>query len=233
MGRKREITRKQHVVNQAIKWGLIIFLAWFFGKYILWNTLDYLVPYRATAYHAKLALYGTILFAALSILLSTIRDGQNIIRLRIPTDNINVDAEGKYLELLVFSSRIILAGCTSLYWFKQGEYLQNQKYITVGSNLFIILLLLGMGTAVITLFSSYMIILEPWRIFLRKINISKPVILLFASRCLFFLVVNLLFLFYFVPGLTTKLPSVLIGIVSLVVIIRSQIIYYKRNKTNL
>ncbi len=233
MDRKQKTTKKLRVMNQAIGWALTISLAWFFGKYILWNILDYLVPYGATAYQAKLALYGTILFATLSILLSAIRDDQNKIKFRIPTDNINVDAKSKYLELLVFSSRIILAGYISLYWFKQGEYLQGQEYITVGSNLFIVLLFLGMGTAVITLFSSYMIILEPWRIFLHKASSSKSVILLFTSRCLFLLTVNLLFLFYFVPGLKTKLPSVLIVIVSLVFIVRTQIIYYKRNKIKL
>ncbi len=233
MDRKQETTRKLHGLNQATRWGGAIFLAWFFGKYILWNTLDYLVPYRATAYQAKLALNGTILSTILSILLSTIRDGQDKIRLRTPIDNITVDTKSNFLELLVFISRVILAGYTSLYWFKQGEYLQGQEYITIGSNLFIILLLLGIGTAVITLFSSYMIILEPWRIFLHKASSSKPVTLLFASRCLFLLIVNLLFMFYFVPGLKTKLPSVLIVIVSFVFIVRTQIIYYKGNKIKL
>ena len=215
-------------IKQAGIWALAIFIAWLFGTHVFWNLLDFLIPYEVIAYQEKIALFGTIFFAVISIFLSAVRDRVQLIRIGLifPIDNIEKESENIFVELSVFIFRIILAGYISAYWFKHGEYLQNQQYMTVNSNLFLLLFLLGAGAMVVIAFSSYMIILEPWRAFLVNTDSYKSVKKLFLSRCLSLMFVSLLFWFYFLPGLITKLPAFLLVVFTLIVITKFQITYF-------
>lgn len=220
-------------IKQIVYWGISILLAWVFGKYILWNILGHLFGYDVTNYGPKKGLLGVILLTIISLSLSTIRDRQNGRKTKVILDNIIAETETKYLELTVFASRIALSGYICVYWLKQGQHWQNNaEEINVDPHLFIVLLALGAGVALITLISSYLIVLEPWRIFIVRNDESvgdQYKMILSIGRGLSFLLINLLFSLYFVPRLEPKLPSVLAFVACLIIITKIQIPYFKDN----
>jgi len=226
--------RRTYRINQVINWSIAIFLAWLFGRGILWSILEYLIRYDITNYDAKRALYGMISLVVLSVSLSTVRDIRNKSETRLVVDNINANLQTKYLELIVFGSRIALTGYIFTYWVNQGSYLMMQKDTIVVPDLFMVLLVLGAGVALITVISGYIIILEPWRIFMVGNNDKfehQSEISLSIGRCLSFFIINLLLWWFYVPRLETKLPSVLTFIICLIIMIKFQVSYYKARKT--
>jgi len=225
--------RKTHRTFQIINWGVAIFLAWFFGRVFLWSILVFLIRYDIKNYDAVRALYGMISLIVLSVSLSVFRDVQSKSKTISIVDNINANSRTKLIELLVFGSRIALIGYIYTYWVKQGSYLLLQKDTIIVQNLFTVLLALGTGVALITAFSGYLIILEPWRIFIIKINDRlkyRLEILLGIGRAVTIFIINLLFLWFYTPQLETKLPSVLTVILALIIMTKFQIPYYKTQK---
>jgi len=225
---------KFHKIEPIINWSSSIFLAWILGRVVLWSVLEYFIRYDIENYDAQRALYGMVFLSVISVLLSTYRDTQAKNKEGVIVDNINTNAKTKYLELVVFGIRIALIGYIYTYWIKEGAYLLSQRDPIIVSDMFLVLLALGLGVAVVTGISSYIIIWEPWRIFIfrysERLGKQLPISLI-VSRCLALVIVNLLFFWYFVPHLETKLPSVLTSIGCLAFLIKFHLSNYRSQVT--
>jgi hypothetical protein len=218
-------------MDQIINWSIVIVLGWFLGRVIFATILEYSIRYDVSNYDAKRALYGMVFAGAISLLLSTYRDWKSKHEARIALDNIQTNSRTKFLEFLVFAFRIVLVGYIYIFWIKEGAFLLSQRDTIVVPDLFLVLMALGIGVAVTTAASAYIIIWEPWRVFLiRNEQEGKQQLSLGIWRFVSILIVNVLLFWFYTPELGTKLPSALIFIIGLTILIMQQLSYRRTQK---
>jgi hypothetical protein len=210
-------------VHLVLHWIIAVFLAWVFGRCIVWNILVFSIRYDVTSYDVKRALYGLSIFTISTLIFSAMRDFRYSDTTRMPIDFIQFDSRSKILELSVFASRINLVGYVYVFWIKYGSYILNQNDMINVSDLFPVLLGLGASVGLLTLIFTYIFIFEPWRVFLLKetdglIGIRRSSYLSVA-RLLSLIVINLLLFWFYLPRLGTKLPSLISFLVLLLIIV--------------
>jgi hypothetical protein len=223
--------KSSHKIDQIIIWSTVIVLGWFLGRVIFWTILENSIGYDVSNYDAKRALYGMVFAGAISLILSNYRDRKSKYEGERAVDNIKTNSQTKFLEFLVFAFRIVLAGYIYIFWIKEGAFLLSQRDTIVVPNLFLVLLVLGIGVAVTTAISAYIIIWEPWRVFfIKHEKEAKQQLSLGIWRFISILIVNVLLFWFYTPKLGTKLPSALIFMICLTILITQQLSYSRTQK---
>jgi hypothetical protein len=226
--------RKSKWIEQTFDWVGAVFIALLFGRFMLWSALEYFIRYNIPDYGATRALYGSIFLTICSISFSGIRDMKNKGAARSPIDNISVTHKPRYFEIVVFGLRLALVGYMYMFWSSRLQYqMANMDTIFLArSDLFPTLLALGLGVLLIMAISGFILIFEPWRVFLQIIDVvrSRKSFFIQMGRFLSILILNLLLSWYFSPWLETKLPVLMIFVASLLFIAKFQESYRKAHK---
>ena len=219
-----------------ISWAGSIFIAWIGGN-ILWYLLEFSVGYNFT----KRALAEMMFFFVTSIASSSYRDLNNITNSSPQTqesahDNIDINPYYRLREIIIFGMRIALAGYLCSYWFIQGrDWAAQSTSIQLPDrvpNMFLVLLVLWIFLLVNTTITYYMIVIEPWRIFVarnREHFTSKRIVFSLSGFRIFTLaVISLLWFWFCQPILEVKIPATL-SFVAVVLLIWGVNIYYRRH----
>ena len=217
--------KENKVVQQFVLWGSSIAIAWLMGTGIH-HVFEFFIRYDIQDYFAKRALFGMIVLSVIWFFLSRSRDRQDKNGRVSLVDNIQSDSESRNLELSVFASRISLSGYVIYFWFQQSVYWDSkvayQSVTRLGFFEFAIFWFLGL--ALISLISSYLLVLEPWKNFIiSNTNPDNQGSILSMSRCGIFLVINLYQLIFSLPDLNVKPLAVILSVFFLLIIIGLQI----------
>ena len=216
-----------------ISWIGSIIIAWIGGN-ILWFFLQIPFGYDFT----ERALAGMAFFGVISIASSYWRDLENI---TIPThhilasahDYIDINPDYRIREIVVFGLRIAFAIYFCVYWFNQGSIWSNESAtIQIVSNIFLVLLELGVLLLINAAITVYVIVVEPWRSFVvrngKLFNSKRTVFYLSGVRVFTLVPLSLLWYWFCTPILEVKIPSTL-SFVTIVLLISGMNIYYRRH----